>query len=227
VTWIEIFALAAKFAPLATVSIALVAAIIAWCAIRAQRDIARRRAAVDFFLKTELDETVVKVYHKFQASASNLNAIPSFPSFAKTDDYKDIRSFLNICELIATGINYGAFSSQLSWAYWGNVLLDSYKYARPLIDYVRATPSEGAPETYLELERICTGRRKKVPKLRLARTFRLLSILSAGASAGLGWWAATLPPLVIGSYWQLTAAAAFALFSTSFGVVAFWIDGTW
>jgi hypothetical protein len=35
----------AKLAPIGTALIALSAAIIAWCAIRAQRDIARRRAA--------------------------------------------------------------------------------------------------------------------------------------------------------------------------------------
>src|SRR2546428_3230408 len=57
---------AAKFAPIATALIALVASCIALCAIRAQRDIARRRAAIDFFLKTEMDDTVLKLYKRFK-----------------------------------------------------------------------------------------------------------------------------------------------------------------
>ena len=45
----------AKLAPIGTALIALSAAIIALLAILAQMHIARRRAAIDFFLKTEVD----------------------------------------------------------------------------------------------------------------------------------------------------------------------------
>ena len=49
-----------------TAGVALTAAIIALCAIRAQKDIARRRAAIDFFLKTEMDEKAITLYERFK-----------------------------------------------------------------------------------------------------------------------------------------------------------------
>ena len=45
-----------KFAPIATATIALIAAVVAFVAIKVQRSIARKRAALDFFLKTETDQ---------------------------------------------------------------------------------------------------------------------------------------------------------------------------
>src|SRR5215831_13768055 len=45
-------------------------------------------------------------------------------------DYDDIRAFFNICELIAVGVNKGAFSKSVSEAYWGDVIPEVYKTAK-------------------------------------------------------------------------------------------------
>lgn len=155
---------AAKLAPLGTALIALAAATIAWCAIRAQRDIAKRRAAIDFFLKTEMDNEIVALYQKFRKIAPTLGSIPHMATFATTDDYHHLRTFLNICELIAVGVNEGAFSERVSWAYWGDILPNAYKQAKPVINFVRQTPSEGSAATYIELQRLCEKWFTKMPK---------------------------------------------------------------
>ncbi len=125
------------------------------CAIRAQRDIARRRAAIDFFLKTEMDDTVVKLYKTFKQLSPTIKELLAKPDLTKTQEYHDIRAFLNICELIAVGINEGAFSDRVSYAYWGDVLPHSYRDAEPLIKQIRNTPGEGTAHTYADLEKLC------------------------------------------------------------------------
>jgi hypothetical protein len=65
-SWEETFKMAASYAPLATAFVALCAAIIALIAMFIQRDVARRRAAIDFFLKTEMDATAIEFVRKLQ-----------------------------------------------------------------------------------------------------------------------------------------------------------------
>jgi hypothetical protein len=55
-----------KVAPIATAVIALGAAGTAVAAILIQRDIAKRRAAIDFFLKTDLDREIISLYDRFK-----------------------------------------------------------------------------------------------------------------------------------------------------------------
>jgi Domain of unknown function (DUF4760) len=220
-TWFQFFETAAKFAPLGTAAIAFGAAIIAYIAISAQRDIARRRAAIDFFLKTEMDKTVIDLYNDFKEIAPSISSLPSIADFAKTDDCKKARAFLNICELIAVGINEGAFSERVSYQYWGDVLPGAYKDTLPLIKYVRESGDDGNAATYVDLEKVCkkwTG----VPAKQMSRRLPLLGIVAALLSAGLSFWGAMLPPLVIGSYWQSTAAAVCALVAAILGFIAWW-----
>jgi hypothetical protein len=146
---------ASKFAPVVTASIAALAAFFAWLSIRAQRDTARRRAAIDFFLKTDVDEKTIDLYTKFKRAVRGLEARTSFDDFVGEQEYQDLRAFLNICELIAVGIKQKAFSDSVSFAYWGDVLPRSYRDAEVLIKYIRNAPREGTPHTYVDLERLC------------------------------------------------------------------------
>jgi hypothetical protein len=89
---------AAKIAPLGTAVVAAGAATIALIAMYAQRDTAKRRAAVDFFLKTEMDEKIIGFYEKFEELAPRSAALITQDGFGKTnDDYKALRRWLNIC----------------------------------------------------------------------------------------------------------------------------------
>jgi hypothetical protein len=98
--------------------------------------------SIDFFLKTEIDKTVIDLYDKFKANAPSIAFVPD-PSDLTRSDYDDIRAFLNICELIAVGVNKGAFSKSVSEAYWGDVIPEAYQTAKQLINNIRTTPGEG------------------------------------------------------------------------------------
>jgi Rap1a immunity proteins len=91
----------AKLAPIATASIALIAALIALGAIFIQMHLARRRASIDFFLKTEIDEKAIDLYDKFRTHAPSMSSIPPV---GQRDEYKDVRSWL--------------MSHTLSWRSW-------------------------------------------------------------------------------------------------------------
>ena len=147
--------IAARLAPIATALIALGAAGIAWWAILEQRNIARRRAAIDFFLKTELDKTVIDLYNKFK----KLAPITSSGRLVIDQDHEDVRAWLNICEPIAVGVNYDAFSESVSQAYRGDVIPKTYQTAKELIDRVRT--GEGSRHTYVDLEELA---KKWAPK---------------------------------------------------------------
>jgi Domain of unknown function (DUF4760) len=160
----------AKLAPIGTALIALVAAITALCAIRAQRDIARRRAAIDFFFKTEMDATAIGLYNKFKTHAPSITSMPTIPQ--AWTDYREVRAFLNICELIAVGIKNKAFSESVSYAYWGDVIPQSYRTAKQLITNIRNTPGEGSRYTYEDLEKLAEEWSKKEAKATLRRRER-------------------------------------------------------
>jgi hypothetical protein len=154
-TWIDFFVNAAKFAPLATAVIAAIAAAIALTAVYVQRDIARRRAAIDFFLKTETDKELVQLYYRVKKM--DVPALCSMPiaELRQAKEYTDARMFLNICELIAVGVRHGAFSDRVSYAYWRDVLSYSYGQMQPLIEHIRTTKDEGSPNTYIDLQKLC------------------------------------------------------------------------
>ena len=68
-----------------------------------------------------LDETTI--VKKIDVSLLRSTPMPEKLTLA---EYKDARTFLNICELIAVGVNKGAFSESVSKAYWGDVLPNAY-----------------------------------------------------------------------------------------------------
>jgi hypothetical protein len=158
-TWEEV----AKLAPIATACVALFAAFVATRAINAQRDIAMRRAAIDFFLKTEMDEKLIVLYKSFKKHTRDITKLMGDPNFMERTEYHDIRTFLNICELISVGVNEKAFSNKLSYKYWCNVLPESYNAALLLVQKIRTTPGEGKANTYIELEKLCNNWRDRPP----------------------------------------------------------------
>jgi Domain of unknown function (DUF4760) len=135
--------------------------------------LARRRASIDFFLKTEMDKTVIDLYNKFKANAPLIAFVPN-PSHLTRSDYNYTRAFLNICELIAVGVNKGAFSKSVSAAYWGDVIPDAYQTSKQLINSIRTTPGEGSSYTYVNLEKLA----KKWAKRTRLRS-RLSSLIEA------------------------------------------------
>jgi hypothetical protein len=176
----------AKLAPIGTALIALGAATIALIAIGAQIHIARRRAAIDFFLKTEIDRTAIDLYKAFKEHAPSMSSIPSISIEPVATHYIDIRSWLNICELIAVGVNKDAFSKSVSLDYWGDVIPSSYRTAEPLINDIRS--KDGSKHTYVELEKLAKRWDKGTAGGSMRRgLFRLWVVLTVLWIAGGAW----------------------------------------
>src|SRR5262249_50823248 len=105
-------------------------------------------------LRTQMDNTGIELYNDFKRIAPGIAAVASMESFVITADHARVRAFLNICELIAVGINERVFSERVSYAYWGDVLPWSYQAAEPLIKYVGNRPGDGPSSTYRDLEKV-------------------------------------------------------------------------
>jgi hypothetical protein len=143
---------AAKYAPIVTASVALLALIVASISIHVQRGIARRRAAIDFFVKAEMDVHVIKMYGAFSLALKELQKATSLLEFAESESYEHVRAFLYILELMAVGIHNKIFDQKICYDYWGDVVERGYKETKPVIDSIRSQP--GCGETYSDLIRL-------------------------------------------------------------------------
>src|SRR5262245_44544571 len=105
------------YAPLITPSIAVVAGGIALYSIHVTRTIARKRATIDFFLKTEADSSMVKLFQSFDehvaAVSEQIDQGKSLKEIVKTIEYKTVHACLNIHELIAVGIANDVFDEKV------------------------------------------------------------------------------------------------------------------
>ncbi|SRR6266487_1343926 len=152
-TWVEIADCIAKYAPIATPIVAIGATGIAVYSIRAQRSIARKRAALDVFFKTELDKAIIDAYDRSYQAIGALNAATSMEEFCKTAEYHDIKSCLNIHELVAVGIHNGVLDEDVCFEFWADELMDVVRNCKRVIDFDRTQPG-GSPFTYVDLERL-------------------------------------------------------------------------
>jgi hypothetical protein len=156
ISWKEV----ATYAPIVTASVAIIAAGFAWHSIRVQRTLARKRAIVDVFLKTEMDEKIVAAYDAYLVGVEFLKNVGDIDAFSKTDNYKAIRKYLNIHELIAVGMYQGIFSKKICYHYWGNMMIEAYEECQSVIKHAQKEHEE----TYCDLEKY--ARRWKKPNWR-------------------------------------------------------------
>jgi hypothetical protein len=122
--------------------------------IQSQREIARKRAATDFFARTEMDENALNAHKKFTAAVEHMQTHrhESLDQFVKSQQYKDIRSYLNLHELMAVGIAREVFDDNVCYDFWSGELGRAYASTRILIDYVQSRPGE--EDTYIELVKV-------------------------------------------------------------------------
>jgi hypothetical protein len=138
-----------------TAIVAVSAAGVAAVGITIQWRLARRRAAIDFFLKTEADKHLVDAYDEFWAGIRHMRtiAIQDFCTSEKEDvrkHYFAVRKYLNVHELIAVGIKNGMFDDRTCYDFWSRVLIRCVEAAKPVLTYLRERPGHEA--TNIELE---------------------------------------------------------------------------
>jgi hypothetical protein len=125
--------------------------------ITSQREIARKRAATDFFLKTEMDHETLESHKKYIAAldelASSLETNGQMQaSFEGSDGYWEIRDYLNLHELMAVGIRREVFDDRVCYDFWQGEMRLAFRNAMPLIKFVQAQP--GKAGTYSEMLKV-------------------------------------------------------------------------
>jgi len=123
-------------------------------AILTQTRVARRRAAIDFFLKTDLDEKMLEAHKDFEKALKQLKVHladgGAVKGFAETneDTYRQIWKYLNVHELVAVGIRRKVFDGRVCYNFWGDALVRHARETEAVIAYEIET---GTPSAYLEL----------------------------------------------------------------------------
>ena len=147
-TWDE----AAKFAPIVTATMAILAFVEAVISIFVQRRIAQKRAAIDFFLKTEMDEQMLKAHRRYRDAVVVLKNTPDMAAFVQTSECASVRSYLNVHELLAVGVKHHIFHSSVSRAYWIAELERGCRDCDRLLLHLKQDPAEKV--TYVEMLRL-------------------------------------------------------------------------
>jgi hypothetical protein len=122
--------------------------------IQSQREVARKRAAMDFFTKTEMDKDTLAAHQKFTAAVEAMRSLPrdALDQFIQTDHYWDIRSYLNLHELMAVGIKRDVFDDNVCYDFWSGELERAYADTHILIEYIQIRLGER--DTYIELVKV-------------------------------------------------------------------------
>jgi hypothetical protein len=129
------------YAQIGTASVAVGALGVATWSLNAQKAVARRRAAIDFFLKTEMDEKMLAAYNIYVESKAHIKAYTDMQEFCRTKEYDHIRAYLNILELMAVGVHNNTFDERICYVYWGDFIKGAVADCRPILNYLRTLPS--------------------------------------------------------------------------------------
>jgi hypothetical protein len=118
---------------------------------------ARKRAATDFFLKTEMDHETLESHKRYTKALAKLASSLSsngemLSGFEGSDEYWAIRDYLNLHELMAVGILKHVFDDHVCHDFWAGEMRRAYQSAMPLIKYVQAQPEQSG--TYTEMIKV-------------------------------------------------------------------------
>jgi hypothetical protein len=131
------------YAQIGTAFVAATALGVATWSLLAQKSVARRRAAIDFFLKTEMDERMLVAYNIYVENKTKIPLYADMREFCRTEHYDHVRAYLNILELMAVGVHNNTFDERICYVYWRDFIKGAVADCRPLLDYLRTIPSGG------------------------------------------------------------------------------------
>lgn len=140
------------YAQISTAFIATAALAIATWSLLAQKAVARRRAAIDFFLKTEMDEKILVAYNLYFVGKGQISLHSDIREFCRTEHYDHVRAYLNILELMAVGVHYKTFDQRICYVYWCDFVKGVGSDCRPLLDHLSGHASGGI--SYRDLIRL-------------------------------------------------------------------------
>jgi hypothetical protein len=159
------------YAPYGTALIASGALVTAIVAILTQTRVARRRAAIDFFLKTDLDHNMLEAHRDYKAAVRELKlhlaAGQTVKSFEESKEkvYQSILKYLNIHELVAVGVKNRVFDDDVCYNFWADALVQHANETKAVIDH--EIESEGTPSAaFMELRKLSFEWNKRAQRWR-------------------------------------------------------------
>ena len=128
------------FSPLAILVSAIGGGSIAWRAMNANREIARKRATLDVILKSESDEYFERIFTVFVSEkkrASGLEALLSAETDGENKARLEVDNFLNHYELIAISINQNILDEEFYKEWMQSSYVKHYKESKNYIEGAR------------------------------------------------------------------------------------------
>jgi hypothetical protein len=116
----------------------------------------KKTSSYRFFLKTEMDPAMRLAYQKYKDALEASKKSPSIEQFKQSepDKYWEIRTYLDINELICIGVNEKVFHQRVCYGFWYNILRFSVTDGREVIEHARG--QEGDERTYDEILNVST-----------------------------------------------------------------------
>lgn len=145
-----------------TAFIAFGAAVIAVISIRTQRDLARKRAAIDFSFKTEMDSGAVSVFNEYNGVLDEFQTedeVKKFYDDKRNTNVDKVLRCLGIHKLIAVGIGKGVFDEDICFDFWADELMDAYDHWKAMIEYMRV--KDRSPFAFVDLEKVACKWKKR------------------------------------------------------------------
>ncbi len=104
-------------------------------AIRTQRELAKKRTTLDFFLRTETDGRTLDLWKSYNTALSLLAEMPlaQFKT-SHREEYEDIKNYLNVFELLACGLKSGALDEEIAKSFFWNAIVHGYTATRELLE---------------------------------------------------------------------------------------------
>jgi Domain of unknown function (DUF4760) len=149
----------AKIAPIGTMLIALTATIIARLAICAQRDIARKRAAIDFVLKLIADHMIIALRTDLSERVERLKVAENWHQDGLSDDFHRVVTVVNMFEAMAAGVNTKVLDEEVCYRILGPETVDIFGGADVLLQ--RLVKSPYSPTAVVELRKLVKKWKKR------------------------------------------------------------------
>ena len=124
--------------------------------IRANQDIARKRATLDLIERSVSTDHYLTIYSAFRESLTNAAGFeqiidPKLPAMA--EHRRKVIAFLNHYELIAIGIEQGILDEELYRLYMRSTVVRHWYGAKPFVAHLRSdTPDSNAPQAFKKFE---------------------------------------------------------------------------
>lgn len=128
------------FSPLAILLSATIGGSIAWSAVNANRETARKRATLDVILKSESDDYFERIYIVFLSEknrSSGLEVLLLAESDGEKKAKTEVDNFLNHYELIAISINQNILDEDFYKQWMKSTYIKHFKEAKAYIDGTR------------------------------------------------------------------------------------------